>query len=170
MKVFKAIQTRRSIRRFINKPIEKEKLTKILESARLSPSANNNQPWHFILISKKEVRNSLFSAYPRDWFVEAPAIVVVCAEPKEGWSRQDGEEYWMVDGAIAMQSIMLVAHELGLGSCCIAAFDEKKVKKVLGIPDNVSLIAMIPLGYPVEKKGSVTDRKPLEEIVHYQRW
>ena len=132
MSVFEAIKIRRSIRRFKNKPVEEEKIKKLLESARLSPSTNNNQPWHFILITKKETRESLFAAYPRDWFVEAPAIIVVCAQPQEGWSRQDGEKYWKVDGAIAMQSIMLVAHDLDLGSCCVAAFDAKKVKKVLG--------------------------------------
>ncbi len=170
MDVFKAIQTRRSIRRFIKKPIEKDKLTKILESARLSPSANNNQPWHFILVTNKEVRESLFSAYPRDWFVEAPAIIVVCAQPQMGWSRQDGEEYWKVDASITMQSIMLVAHELEIGSCCVAAFDEKKVKKALNIPKDVRSLAMIALGYPFEKKDPVTDRKTMEEIVHNQRW
>ena len=154
----------------MKKPIEKEKLKKILESARLSPSANNNQPWYFILITEKEAKESLFPAYPRDWFVEAPAIIVVCVKPKEAWSRQDGEEYWKVDAAIAMQSIMLVAHDLDIGSCCIAAFDEKKVKKLLGIPNDVHIIAMISLGYPVEKKGPVTDRKNLDEIVHYQHW
>ncbi|KON32995.1 MAG: hypothetical protein AC479_06065 [miscellaneous Crenarchaeota group-6 archaeon AD8-1] len=170
MNVLEAIQTRRSIRRFMKKPIEKEKLTRILESARLSPSANNNQPWHFILITEKKAKENLFPAYPRNWFVEAPAIIAVCIKPNDGWSRQDGEKYWKLDAAIAMQSIMLTSHDFGIGSCCIAAFDEKKAKKVLEIPNNTRLIALICLGYPIEKKDPVTDRKKLEEIVHYQHW
>ena len=150
--------------------MEKEKLTKILEAARLSPSANNNQPWHFVVVADKETRERLFPAYNREWFVTAPVRIVACATPSEAWSRQDGEEYWKVDVAIAMQSMVLVAHELGLGTCWIAAFKEEKVKEVLGIPDETRLIAMTPLGYPIEEKQPVSERKPMEEIVHYDRW
>ena len=69
-----------------------------------------------------------------------------------------------------MQSIMLVAHELDLGSCCVAAFDEKKVRNVLEIPEDVCVLAMIPIGYPLEKMDPVNDRKSFADIVHYQRW
>ena len=170
MNVFEAVKTRRSIRRYKARPVEKEKLTKILEAARLSPSASNNQPWHFVAIADKETRERLFPAYNRDWFVTAPVIIVACATPSEAWSRQDGEEYWKVDVAIAMQSMVLVAHELGLGTCWIAAFKEEKVKEVLGIPDETRLIAMTPLGYPIEEKQPVSERKQMEEIIHYDRW
>ena len=170
MNVFEAVKTRRSIRRYKARPVEKEKLTKILEAARLSPSASNNQPWHFVAIADKETRESLFPAYNRDWFVTAPVIIVACATPSEAWSRQDGEEYWKVDVAIAMQNMVLVAHELGLGTCWIAAFKEEKVKEVLGIPEEMRLIAMTPLGYPAEEKEPVSERKPMEEIVHYDHW
>jgi nitroreductase len=168
--VFEAVRTRRSIRKYQEKPVETEKLMKILEAARLSPSANNNQPWHFIAVTDKTVRKRLFSAYPSDWFVDAPVIIVACALPSKGWSRQDGEEYWKVDVAIAMQTMVLVAHELGLGTCWVAAFNEDKVKEVLGIPREVRVISMTPLGYSAEQKGPVMERKPAEEIIHFDNW
>ena len=90
--------------------------------------------------------------------------------PSVAWSRKGGEEYWKVDAAIAMQSLVLVAHELELGTCWIGAFNEDKVKEALNIPDQVRVVAMTPLGYPAEQKGPVKDRKPMDEIVHYEHW
>ena len=168
--VFEAVRTRRSIRRYKDTPVETEKLMRILEAARLSPSASNNQPWHFIAETDKAAREKLFPAYNRDWFVNAPVIIVACATPSKGWSRQDGEEYWKVDVAIAMQNMVLVAHDLGLGTCWIAAFKEEIVKQALGIPKEVRLVAMTPLGYPAEQKGPVAEREPMEEIVHFDNW
>jgi nitroreductase len=168
--VFEAVRTRRSIRKYKNKPVEKEKLFKILEAARLSPSACNNQHCHFIAVIDKEVREKLFPAYNRDWFVKAPVIIVVCSTPSKAWSRQDGEEYWKVDAAIAMQSMVLVAQELGLGTCWIAAFKEDRVKAALRLPEEVRPVALTPLGYPAEHKEPVKERKPMKEIVHYEYW
>ena len=75
-----------------------------------------------------------------------------------------------MDAAIAMEHIVLAATNEGLGTCWIGAFDEKAVKEVLGIPDHIRVVAMTPLGYPAEEKGEVTNRKPLSDIVHYDRW
>jgi nitroreductase len=168
--VFEAVRTRRSIRKYQEKLVETEKLGKILEAARLSPSANNNQPWHFIAVTDETVRKKLLPAYNSEWFVNAPVIIVACATPSKGWFRQDGEDYWKVDVAIAMQTMVLVAHELGLGTCWIAAFKENKVKEALGIPKEVRVIAMTPVGYPAEQKGPVIKRKTEKEIVHLDHW
>jgi nitroreductase len=168
--VFEAVKTRRSIRKYTDKPVEKEKLGKVLEAARLSPSACNNQPWRFIAVIDKEVREKLFSAYNYEWFVKAPVIIVACSIPSEAWSRLDKEEFWKIDTAIATQSLVLVAHELGLGTCWIGAFNETRVKEVLSIPEEVRVVAMTPLGYPAEKKGPVKERKPMKEIAHYEQW
>jgi len=170
MDVFEAIKTRRSIREYQEKPVEQEKLSKVLEAARLSPSAANKQPWKFIVVTDPKVKESLRSAYNKDWLISAPVIIVGCALPKEAWVRSDGEEYWKVDLAIAMQSLILEAWEHGLGTCWIGAFREEKVKKALGIPDDVRVVALTPLGYPAEEKGPVVRRKPLEEIVSYNHW
>ena len=170
MDVFEAVKTRRSTRKYKDTTVEKEKLSKVLEAARLAPSAANHQPWSFIVVSDKTIRQSLFSAYSRQWFVDAPIIIVACGFPDKGWRRKDGEKYYPIDVAIAMQNLILAAHEMGLGTCWIAAFDEKKVKKALDIPKNVRVIAMTPLGYPDEVKGPITERKSLEEIIHYNKW
>jgi len=170
MDVFEAIRTRRSIRSYEKRPVEKEKLLKVLEAARLSPSATNSQPWSFIVVTDPEVKESLRSAYDRDWFISAPVIIVACAFPEKAWVRRDGEEFWKVDISIAMQDLILAAWAEGLGTCWIGAFREEEAKRVLGIPENVRVVAMTPLGYPAEVKGPVTNRKPLEEIVHYNRW
>jgi len=168
--IFDAIKIRRSTRQYFDKPVEKEKLAQILEAARRSPSANNNQPWSFVVITQQDVKNKLLTAYPRKWFTTAPVIVVACANPDAAWSRQDGEEIWKVDVAIAVQSMSLVAHELGLGTCWLAAFDEQIIKEALGIPKDVRAIIMLTIGYPTEEKGSVLNRKPLQDIIHYERW
>ncbi|HLN45166.1 MAG TPA: nitroreductase family protein [Candidatus Sulfotelmatobacter sp.] len=170
MNVLEAVRTRRSIRSFDDKLVEKDKLLKILEAARLSPSANNNQPSQFIIVSDKTIRESLLPAYAHQWFIKAPVIIVACSLPSNAWARQDGETYWKVDIAIAVQNMILVAHDLGLGTCWVAAFEEDEVKKVLDIPKGVRVIAMIPIGYPAEQKLSVIERKSLEEIIHYEHW
>lgn len=170
MDVSEAIQTRRSIRRYQIKKIETEKILKVLEAARLAPSAANRQPWSFIVVTDAKTRETLRAAYDRDWFVSAPVIIIACAIPEKAWVRRDGEEYWKVDVAIAMQNLILAAWEAGLGTCWIGAFKEEEARGVLGIPPNVRIVAMTPLGYPAEQKGPVADRKPLEEVVHYDRW
>ena len=171
MDVFDVIRTRRSIRKYLNKPVEQEKLSKILEAARLSPSAANRQPWKFIVVRDEETKRKLVSAcHNQSWMAEAPVIIVACALPSEAWVRSDGEEYWKVDVAIAMQDLILEAWELGLGTCWIGSFREEEVKRILGIPDEVRVVALTPLGYPAEEKGPVTRRKPLEEIASYNHW
>ncbi|MDW8033454.1 MAG: nitroreductase family protein [Nitrososphaerota archaeon] len=170
MNVFEVIEKRRSIRKYLEKNVEKDKILRILEAARLAPSAANRQPWDFIVVTDPEVKKKLGAAYPRDWFVNAPIIIIACATPAKAWTRRDGEEYWKVDVAIAMENLVLAAWEEGLGTCWIGAFDEQEVKKVLGIPQEVRVVAMTPLGYPAEDKGPVVDRKPLYEIVHYEHW
>jgi len=164
------VRRRRSIRAYRPDPVEEEKLRRVLEAGRLAPSAANRQPWHFIVVRDPEKRGMLRRAYNREWFVSAPVIIVACADPTRAWRRGDGEEYWKVDVAIAMEHIVLAAANEGLGTCWIGAFDERAVKEALGIPDHIRVVAMTPLGYPAESKGEVTDRKPLEEIVHYDGW
>ncbi len=168
--VFEAVKNRRSVRKYVDRPIEQEKIAQILEAARLSPSANNNQPWDFIVVTRTDAKASLFPAYPRDWFKDAPAVIIACADPEKAWSRQDGEDFWKVDVAIAVQSMSLVAYELGLSTCWVAAFDEQKAKEALGIPKEVRAVVMLALGYSSEEKEPTIQRKPLKDIVHYERW
>ena len=102
-------------------------------------------------------------------------IIVACGLPDEAWRKRQlfpprTEEYWKVDVAISLQNLIMAAWELGLGSCWVAAFDENKAKFVLGIPKNVRVLAMTPLGYPKESQEPITDRKPLNEIAFKNKW
>ncbi len=166
------MKRRRSIRKYQTKPVEEEKINTVLEAARLGPTAANLQPCYLVVVTKPEVKESLKTAYNADWFVRAPVIVVGCVNPKEAWRRGGtfGEEFWKVDLAIAIQNLILVSTELGLGTCWVANFDENAVKKALNIPKEIRVVAMTPLGYPDEEKGLVTDRKPLESIIHHEKW
>jgi len=170
MEVFAAIRKRRSIRLYERKPVNEEKLNRVLEAGRLAPSADNRQPWRFVVVTDDKIKEKLRAAYDEEWFVSAPVIIVGCAVPEEAWVRMDGQEYWMVDVAIAMQNMILTATELGLGTCWIADFDEEAARKALKLPLGVRVVAMTPLGYPAEEKRPVGNRKPLSEIVHYNNW
>jgi nitroreductase len=168
--VFEAIKKRRSVRSYLEKPVEEEKLMRVLEAARLSPSAVNFQPWHFIVVKDKTAREKLFKAYARNWLATAPIIIVICASPEKAWRRSDGEEFWKIDAAIAMQSLVLTATSEGLATCWIGAFDEKKAREALGIPAHIRVVVMTPLGYSAEKMGPVAERKAIEQIVHHDHW
>lgn len=170
MDVFEAVCLRRSIRKYRPSTVEKEKLERVLEAGRLSPSAANRQPWHFIVVTDPSVREALRASYRQDWFVNAPVIIVACADTDSAWKRRNGEEYWKVDVAIALENMVLCATEERLGTCWIAAFTEEVARRVLKIPEKVRIVAMTPLGYPDETKGEVSDRKPLREIIHYEGW
>lgn len=97
-------------------------------------------------------------------------MIVVCVNPKLSWIRKDNEEFWKVDAGLTMQNLSLVAFSEGLGTCWIAALDEEKAKAVLGIEKPIRVVAMTPLGYADEKKGPITNRKPIDELVHYEKW
>lgn len=170
MSVFDTIKNRRSIRNYSDKTVEEEKLLQVLEAGRLAPSAVNYQPWDIIVVKEPQVKEKLSKASPQAWLIKVPIMIVVCADPNRAWCRKDGEEFWKVDTAIAMQNMVLAAYELGLGTCWIGAFDEKTAKNALNIPDNIRVVALTPLGYPAEQKGQIIDRKNLVEIVHYNHW
>lgn len=173
MSILEILKKRRSIRKYKIKNVEKGKILKLLEAARLGPSAANRQPCQFIVVTTKEAREKLKESYNENWFVNAPVIIVGCVNPKEAWRRRQGmrvEEYWKVDAAIAMQNLILAATEEGLGTCWIANFDEKAAKNALEIPKAIRVVAMTPLGYPDEEKELVSDRKPLDQFVHYDKW
>jgi len=168
LEVNEAIKNRRSIRKYEKKIVEKEKLMKVLEAGRLAPSAMNRQPYAFVVISDIETIEKVSSACNQKW--DAPIIIVVCAFPEESWVREDGEEYWKADVAVAVNNMSLQAFAEGLGTCWIVAFKEERIKEILGIKPEARVVVMTPLGYPAEKKGPVKNRKTIDELVHYERW
>ena len=169
MDVLSLIRGRRSIRKYSNKPVEKEKLLKVLESARLSPSAKNRQEWKFIVVEDSKTREKLTDEAIGQPFVgEAPIILVCCGTETESIMKC-GQLRYTVDLSIATAYMILTAYEQGLGTCWLGSFDENKVKEILGIPENIRVVSITPLGYPAESP-TPKPRKSLDEIVSHDRY
>ncbi len=169
MEFSELIQKRYSVRAYKPDPVEEDKLQQVLEAARLAPTAANRQPFQLIVIHTEGRGAELQRIYHRAWFTEAPLILCACAIPDRGWVRMDGKPYTDVDVAIAMDHLILAATNLGLGTCWIAAFDPTAARDVLGLPDGVEPIVFTPLGYPADRPGG-KKRKPLSDLVRYERW
>jgi len=170
MDVFEAVQRRKSVRAYDPRPIPEDVMRRVLESARLSPSAVNRQPWHFILVTDPEKKMALSNGAFAHFIHEAPTIIVPCADERASahWS--------IIDTTIATQTMVLTATAEGLGTCWIGSFDETDVKKLLGIPNHLRVIALLPIGYPREKLdlvgaiNSIKGRKNLKEIVSREKY
>ncbi len=164
MEFYEVISKRRSIRAYKKDTVEDSKLSRILNAARLAPTAANRQPYSLIVVKDEDTKIRLKDAYSQEWFFTAPVIVCACALPDDAWKRNDGKGYVDVDVAIAMDHLILAASAEGLGTCWIAAFKPEVVREVLNIPDNMEPLVLTPLGYP-ETIPEPTFRKPLEEMV-----
>lgn len=163
------VKERYSVRAYRSMPVPEALLLQVLEAGRLAPSAANRQPWYFVLVQEARQRRALGEAYPRDWFWNAPAIIVVCVEVARAWSRSDGKNYADVDGALAMDHMTLCAADLGLGTCWTAAFDAAKVRGVLGLPNGIEPLAMTPIGF-AEDPPRPKLRKPMGDILRREHW
>lgn len=183
-KILEVIQNRKSIRSYSSREIEQEKLQKILEAGRLAPSWQNRQCWHFVVIQSRDTIKQLalksgVLSKTNFFMKDAPLVIVACADPQKS-GYLNGQYYYLVDTAIAFQHMMLVAWELGIGSCWMGAFNEEKTKEILNVPENIRVVALSPFGYPAQKEGVYSKavkafarskhRKPIEEIVHWERW
>ena len=169
MDVKTAIRTRRSIREYDPREVEEEKLMKVLESGRLSPSASNRQERMFIVIRDASTRKALSEAARNQKFLaDAPVVIAACSVEKE-YVMACGQLAYPIDTAIAVDHMTLTAVEEGLGTCWIGAFDEKKVKEILNIPDEIRVVTLLPVGYPSDIPRP-TPRKSLDEIVLWETW
>jgi len=168
MSVLKVIKERRSVRRYKGDPIPEDMLLRVLEAARYSPSGKNLQPWKFILVKHKDLKQKLAKASAGQSFIaEAPLVVVACGFPDDCYSRMGNYmKSWPVDVAIATEHLILQAQEEGLGTCWIGAFEEREVKAILNIPDSVKVLALTPIGFPDEVPVS-RGRKSLDQIISY---
>jgi nitroreductase len=169
MDVFAAINQRCSVRAYKATDIDEDKLKKVLEAARLSPSASNRQDWKFIVVRNKETRKKLArAAFGQSFIGEAPVVIVACGTDSKAMLAC-GQPMHTVDVSIACAYMILQAYELGLGTCWIGAFKEDETKKILSIPDDVRVVAMTPLGYP-NQSPSPKSRKSLDQIVCYEKY
>ena len=171
MKVLDVIQKRRSVRKYKEDPIPEKALMRVLEAARLAPSGKNFQPWKFIIVKDKTLKEKLAQASAGQFFMaEAPIIIVGCGFPDNCYAHMGRYmKSWSVDVTIALEHLILQAQEEGLGTCWIGSFEEEEVKTILNIPENVKVLALTPLGYP-DEIPRFRGRKILDEIVSYDRY
>lgn len=166
MNFLELTKRRRSIRRFVSKEIEKEKIEYIMECVRRAPSAVNNQPWLFYFIKNEKIRKDLQKSYPREWFEKAPLYIVACADNNKSWKRSyDSKDFADIDLAIAIEHLCLAAAEQNLGTCWVCNFDPELCSKTLNLPEHIYPVAIIPIGYSDESKSDERERKALEEII-----
>jgi len=169
MEFTELIQSRYSVRAYRSDPVPEALLTRVLEAGRLAPTASNRQPFRLIVIHTAGRQEELRRLYHREWFGAAPLVIGICAVPEEAWVRRDGVNYAFVDAAIVMDHMILAATDAGLGTCWVAAFDPAAAREILHLPEGVEPVAFTPLGYPADAPRP-KERKPLAELVRYERW
>jgi len=159
------ILSRRSIRRYEQRPIPEETLKLILEAGRRAPSAINRQPWHFIVVTEPNLKEKLSQGRYNKFLKDAAVVIVGCGQ----YGNTPADRWVPIDVTIAMENMVIAAWSIGVGSCWVGAFDEKEVKELLGIPENMKILALLSMGYPAEQPPQ-REKKPLESIVHYNKF
>jgi len=167
MDVQEAIRLRKSVRAYDSRPVPEEILNRVLEAGRISPSAMNYQPWHFVVVRDSEKRKTLSEGRYAKFLTQSPVVIVGLGDKKSS------PEWHVVDTTIALQQMVLAATAEGLGTCWIGSFYEDRVKETLGVPERYDVVAMLALGYPKEKSdlkavsAKAKNRKELAKVVSY---
>ena len=161
------IFTRRSIRKYTHKPVTEEEIKTLLEAGMNAPSANNRQPWHFIVVDERERLNAIMDVHPYSkMLTQAPLAIVVCADITRS------EHYWQQDCAAATENILLAARALGLGSVWLGVYPKEDrtegITQLFNLPKNIRPLCVIAVGHPAEEKGRV-DRYDISKI-HQNKW
>jgi nitroreductase len=163
------VQARYSVRSYLPRPVETDKLDRILEAVRLAPSGSNRQPWKFVVVRDAETRRRLATACCNQQFIAEAPVVVAGVGLTPGREMLCGIPGDPVDVAIALEHLALAAAAEGLGTCWIGAFHQDQVRRALGIPDSAKVVEVMTLGYPADHPRGKT-RKPLGDIVCFERW
>jgi len=184
MEFFEALTTRRSCRRYEERPVEEEKLHTVLDAVRTSPSWANQQSWRMVVFKDADTRRGISElSFLESFFApkgyksnpamkalaQAPVVIVLCADPTQSGAIR-GQDYYLTDAGIAAQSLMLAATALELGSVFVGIFQEEPLRDLLGIPENIRVVGLFPLGYPAGEKKEGPKRKTLEEICFGEKW
>ncbi|ACC99061.1 Nitroreductase [Elusimicrobium minutum Pei191] len=179
MQVSEAILKRRSVRKYTEQAIEQEKLNMILEAGRQAPSACNSQPWRFVVFNEKQAKESFCDAvftgiYKNTMFAKQAPVIIAVVSDKGNLTSQIGNmirrtEFYLIDQGIACQNMALQAWELGIGSCLIGWFDDKKAAKHLNLGGGKKVELLISLGYPAEEIPA-RPRKEAEKIISFNKF
>lgn len=174
MEFYEVIRTRRSIRSYKGDAVPQDVLVRVMEAVRVAPSGNNRQPWRFIMVGDAALREALVPlCFEQEFIAQAPIVVVACGvDIKYNRGSYMGAMSMLVDVAIAVDHLTLAARAEGLGTCWIGSFDNEKIKHLLGIPADVQVVALTPLGYPSDPAlfREPGRRKSVEQIMCIDRW
>ena len=163
MDFYDVIRNRRSVRAYKGDAIKPDSLQRIGEALRAAPSACNLQPWEFRVVLNPDMRKKICGVYSQPWLAQAPAIVAAIGNTAAAWKRREGTSIIDMDVGVAMEHVVLAAEAEGLGTCWICAYEIEKMNKALGVEPPLTVLAISPLGYPVQK-GSQPPRRPLEHL------
>ncbi|MCJ7605038.1 MAG: nitroreductase family protein [Dehalococcoidales bacterium] len=189
MEVFEAIKNRRSIRHYTSDPVDEATVQKLIEAANWAPSWGNTQCWRFIIIRDEETRVRIAETLKRvevdgEWvenaamkaIKQAPVLIVLCAELGKAGYRHNGtaltnkaQSWYIFDVALAMENLTLAATAMEMGTVIVGGFDSDKVDEILGVPDNLTVVTMTPLGVPAQP-GRVSPRKKASDLVYYEKF
>ncbi len=163
MNALEAIRKRRSVRKYTGEPIPKKDLEKIVDAGRLAATGSNQQPWDFIVVTDRAMIERLKVA--AEWMEKAAAIIAVVMDPSSRW--------WVEDGSAAVENMLIASTALGYGSCWLEGYTlphEEEFKQLLDVPKEKRLLTLIPIGVPVEEPMGEKNKKPLEEVLHWERY
>ncbi|MFZ4741685.1 MAG: nitroreductase family protein [Bacteroidales bacterium] len=167
--MLEVILTRRSIRKYISKPITNDQVENLLKAAMYAPSARNEQPWHYIVINDRYILDKIIEAHPyANMLKEAALAIIVCAD--ENIEKTEG--YWVQDCSAATQNILLAAHAMGLGSVWLGVYPRKErilaIKTLFKLPENIKPLSIIAIGHPDEQKAM--PKRYLKDRIHTNQW
>lgn len=173
MDVFECIRTRRSIRKFKDKQVPWDNIVTIMQSGKYAPSAGNLQNWKFIVVKNDAKRKAIAKAcLDQEWMEVAPIYIVVLGEPEkaERYYGTRGRRLYTIQGvAAAIENMLLTAHSLGLGACWVGAFDEDEIRRILSLPEQADVHAVIPIGY-ADEKPEMPPKYRIEHMMFFERW
>ena len=163
MEVFEAVRTVLALRKYQDKPVPRDVIHRIVEAGRLTASSMNHQPWHFIVVEERDALRQLGAMVRTGPYIAQASVAIVVAIEKT--------PYAVSDGSRAIQSMILTAWSEGVGSNWVGFLGLNQVKPLLGIPDDLDVLAIVPLGYPAQAHGrGKKKRKPLSEVAHRERF
>jgi nitroreductase len=170
VKVIDEIVNRRSVRAYSTKPVEREKLARILEAGRLAPTARNQQDWRILIVSDPQLKNRLIDeASPRQTFLKQAPIILAACGLNPDYIMRCGHPAYLIDLAIVLEHIALQAVREDLGTCWIGSFDEGKAKSVLKVPAEVRIVELMSLGH-YDSLPDARERKSTQELYKWDIW
>ncbi|UCB46705.1 MAG: nitroreductase family protein [Spirochaetota bacterium] len=168
--VLKEIVNRYSVREYLDREVEDDKLKNILEAGRIAPSANNAQPWKFIVVKSPEKRQKIAERTTWGKFIANAPVLIVACKTQDSWMMGGWFDSAVLDIGIAVDHMTLQATHLGLGTCWVGDFNENLVKKLLNIPKDIRVVTLLTVGYPERDETPRKNRAPFSDVVSYEEY